>query len=50
MSPKDLAKQLPVTERTIRRFLRKMYPPAVPYTRWHLTDEQVRAVRARFGS
>jgi hypothetical protein len=52
ITPKDLARQLGVDAKAIRRFLRSKYGvlrrPFV--NRWHLTETQVAEVRERFAA
>lgn len=48
ITPKQLAAELGVTPRTIRRWLRDQGWQSVPYARWELTPEQADQVRARF--
>jgi hypothetical protein len=47
-TPKDLERELGVGARTIRAYLRSTYPKVL-YSRWVLSPEQVREVRAHFG-
>lgn len=47
VTPEQLAKELGVSAKTIRQWLRDQGWQAVPYTRWHLTPEQAHQVRAR---
>ena len=49
ITPNELAKELGVAPRTIRRWLRDQGWQSTPYTRWRLTPEQADQVRARFG-
>lgn len=48
VTPKDLAKELGVSDRTLRGWLRAQGWQSVPHTRWHLSQEQADQVRARF--
>ena len=50
ITPNELARELGVSAKTIRAFLRSQYGPLRrPFeTRWKLSAEQVAAVRARF--
>jgi hypothetical protein len=50
-TPADLSRELSVDAKRIRDFLREPYGLLPPHeTRWHLTLEQARAARARFGA
>jgi hypothetical protein len=48
--PEELARELGVSGKTIREWLRQEYPRTgeTRYQRWQLSDTQVRAVRRRF--
>lgn len=48
MTPRELAKELGVSDRAIRRWLREQGWQSVPYARWHLTPEQARQVKDHF--
>ena len=48
ITPRELARELGVTDRAIRQWLRDQGWQAVPYTRWNLTLEQAAEVRAHF--
>ena len=48
-TPKQLAAELGVTERAVRRWLRLQGWQSMPYTRWHLSPEQAAKVRDHFG-
>ncbi|WP_344087123.1 YfeC-like transcriptional regulator [Nostocoides veronense] len=48
MTPRELAKELGVSDRTIRQWLREQGWQSVPYARWRLTPEQARQVREHF--
>ncbi|WP_407669884.1 helix-turn-helix domain-containing protein [Ornithinimicrobium ciconiae] len=48
VTPKQLAEELGVSDRTIRQWLRNQGWQSVPYTRWQLTAEQAARVRAHF--
>ncbi len=51
ITPRELAVELGVSDRSIRVFLRAEYPKGrVKYERWLLTREQANAVRAHFRS
>lgn len=51
VTPADLARELGVTQKRIRAFLRSGWGTLDNWTtRWQLTDEQVRAVRSEFRS
>lgn len=52
MEPSDLATQLGMSSKTLRAWLRRTYPrSAVDHNaRWSLTEAQVTAARAQFGS
>jgi hypothetical protein len=46
--PADLARELSVDAKRIRRWLRGEYPDHRKHDPWHLTAEQADAVRRRF--
>lgn len=48
ITPRELAEELGVSDRTIRQWLRKQGWQSMPYARWHLTPEQARRVREHF--
>jgi hypothetical protein len=50
MRPDDLARELGVSGKTIRAWLRERYPRSVDesHAPWHLTTAQERALRERF--
>ncbi len=48
ITPRELAKELGVSDRAIRQWLRDQGWQVVPYARWHLTAEQAVEVRAHF--
>ena len=50
VTPNDLARELPVTAKTIRGWLRRrgFRPEVEKGTRWHLTEEQAELVCDRF--
>jgi hypothetical protein len=50
MRPDDLARELGVSGKTIRAWLRERYPRSADerHAPWHLTTAQERALRARF--
>lgn len=48
ITPRELAKELGLSARTIRGWLRAQGWQSHPYTRWHLTDEKAALVRAHF--
>lgn len=50
VTPRELAKELEVSARTIRQWMRDQGWQSAPYTRWHLTPEQASQVRVHFGS
>jgi hypothetical protein len=50
ITPSDLAKELGLSPRTIREWLRAQGWQSRPYTRWQLTVEQATLVRAHFKS
>ena len=50
VTPKELAAELGVSDRAIRRWLRKQGWQSVRYTRWQLTLDQAQKVRAHFKS
>ena len=47
-TPKQLAGEMGVSDRTIRQWLRDQGWQSVPYARWELTPEQAKQVRAHF--
>lgn len=47
-TPADLARELGVSPRTIRKWLREQGWQSVPYTRWRLSPEQAAEVRKHF--
>lgn len=46
ITPRELAKELSVSDRAVRQWLRDQAWQAVPYARWHLMAEQAAEVRA----
>lgn len=48
VTPADLARELGVSPRTIRKWLREQGWQSVPYTRWRLSPEQAAEVRKHF--
>lgn len=50
ITPIDLAKELGLSPRTIRGWLRAQGWQSQPYTRWQLTVEQANLVRVHFKS
>jgi len=49
ITPNDLARELGVSAKKIRDYLRSKYGTLPPLeTRWHLTESQASAVRAHF--
>ena len=48
MTPGELADELAIDAKVLRRWLRATWPPAAPGARWDLTEEQVQAARERF--
>jgi uncharacterized protein YjcR len=48
ITPRELAKELGLSARTIRGWLRAQGWQSQPYTRWHLTADQAKLVRAHF--
>jgi hypothetical protein len=48
VTPKDLAKELAKSDRTVRQYLRDQGWQSVPYARWELTPDQARQVRKHF--
>jgi uncharacterized protein YjcR len=48
VTPAELSKELGITPRTIRQWLRDQGWQSVPYSRWHPTRNQADAVRAHF--
>ena len=49
ITPRELAKQIGVSDRAIRQWLRDQGWQAVPYARWNLTADQIAQVRRHFG-
>ena len=51
MRPEELARQLGISGKTLRAWLRRRFPrgPLEHNTSWHLTEEQVRAAQLNFG-
>ncbi|WP_285117332.1 hypothetical protein [Leifsonia sp. fls2-241-R2A-40a] len=47
-TPNELAEELDVSAKTIRRFLREEFADHVHGTRWELDDDQATVIRARF--
>jgi hypothetical protein len=48
MTPAELAVELGVDPKALRRWLRQQWPPLHPHSRWDVTVEQAQAARARF--
>ena len=49
LTPADLARELGVSQRAVRAFLRGRYGTLIsPATRWKLTGEQAADIRAHF--
>lgn len=48
VTPNELAKELGLSARTIRGWLRQQGWQSVPYARWALTRDQAEQVRAHF--
>ncbi|GGD16998.1 YfeC-like transcriptional regulator [Nocardioides daphniae] len=48
ITPQQLARDLGVSDRTIRQWLRAQGWQSVPYARWQLTTEQAAQVREHF--
>ncbi|QCX26956.1 YfeC-like transcriptional regulator [Nocardioides jishulii] len=48
ITPKQLATELGVTDRTVRQWLRDQGWQSVPYARWQLTSAQAEQVRSHF--
>ena len=50
MEPEDLARELGMSAKSLRAWLRATYPrpAAMHYQRWHLSSDQVAAARERF--
>lgn len=48
ITPAELARELGVSDRRIRQWLREQGWQSLPYTRWHLTPEQAARVREHF--
>ena len=49
MTPAELAAELGMDPRTVRRWLRQTWPRTDPRSRWEVTAEQADAARGRFG-
>jgi phage antirepressor YoqD-like protein len=47
-TPGELSKELGVTARAIRQWLREQGWQSAPYSRWRLTPEQASSVRSHF--
>lgn len=47
-TPAELAKELGVDAKRIRKWLRAQGWQSIPNTRWHLTTDQADQVRGRF--
>ncbi len=50
VTPRELAAELAVSDKTIRQWLRDQGWQSVPHTRWRLTPERANQVRRVFGS
>ena len=50
ITPADLSKELKVSRKTIRQWMRDQGWQSVPYARWHLTKEQADRVRYHFSA
>lgn len=48
ITPAELARELGLSPRTVRAWLRAQGWQAVPYARWHLSEDQARQVRQHF--
>ena len=48
VTPRQLAEELGLSDRTVRQWLRDQGWQGVPYTRWRLTEEQAAQVRNQF--
>ncbi len=48
VTPRELAAELGLSDRTIRQWLRDQGWQSVPYARWRLTDAQAAQVREHF--
>jgi uncharacterized protein YjcR len=48
VTPRELAEELRVSDRTIRQWLREQGWQSVPYTRWKLTEDQAAQVKEHF--
>lgn len=48
ITPRELAKELGLSARTIRGLLRAQGWQSQPYARWHLTADQAKLVRSHF--
>ena len=49
ITPTGLAKELGMSPRTIRQWLRDQGWQSVPYARWELTQDQAQRVREHLG-
>lgn len=47
VTPGELAKELGISPKRLRAWLRAEWPPELPNARWDLTDEQITQARAR---
>ncbi|WP_445257354.1 YfeC-like transcriptional regulator [Nocardioides aurantiacus] len=48
VTPRQLAEELGLSDRTIRQWLREQGWQGVPFTRWRLTEVQAAQVRSHF--
>jgi len=48
VTPTELARELGVSAKSIRRWLREQGWQSVPYTRWQLSSDQAAQVRKQF--
>ena len=48
VTPKELARELGISDRAIRQWLRDQGWQSVSYARWELTEDQARQVREHF--
>ncbi|GIL37611.1 hypothetical protein PDTK01_36860 [Phycicoccus sp. DTK01] len=48
VTPKQLAAELEITDRAVRRWLRQQGWQSMPYARWHLSKDRADKVRTHF--
>jgi uncharacterized protein YjcR len=50
VTPQELARELGISAKTLRQWLRDQGWQSVPYTRWQLTPDQAALARQHFSS